>query len=85
MIVRLWEREIEGKLDRSVLERSPEELARAKKYGGRMFDVTVDLPATRAKAVEVLELSREVVDVEASPERLGHVELARRRVAEVTL
>ena len=55
-VIRLWERDGEV----SVLERSDAELARARRVGGSVYDVTCERPV-RADAEELLKRSRLVV------------------------
>jgi hypothetical protein len=80
IVVRLWEQE-DGTL--SVLERSGAELARAKRVGGRVYDVSVDHRSRKA-AEDVLHASRAAVDETVDPEAFDRVQRLKRRVVEVT-
>lgn len=80
-IVRLWERP-DGRL--SALERTDEELARARdEGGGHVFDVTVTKGPFRAEAERVLALSRR--EVEPTSDAAGKVARAKLAVRPVEL
>lgn len=88
--VRLWERVTDAAdagVSVLVLERSDAALARPRKLGGRVFDVTVEGkpgPAgLRAAAETLLAVSRRKVDAESND--AGRVARARRCVVEVSL
>jgi hypothetical protein len=79
MIIRLWERD---GVPIEVLERSEAGLARARKHGGRVFDVTVPRPI-RKEAEQILARSRR--DVAPTAHDAGPVAAARASVVAVDL